>query len=66
MFMPDVHSGDGTEGKGSAVSCSRRTGSVSADIGKDTAFLSERLAQCLRGSPPWCGATFFSHFSPLI
>ena len=39
MFVPDVHSGDGTEGRGSAVSCSRRMGSESADIGKDTAFL---------------------------
>lgn len=39
MFMPDVHSGDGIEGGGSAVSCSRLTGSVSADTGEDTAFL---------------------------
>ena len=39
MFMPDAHSGDGIGGGGSAVSCSRLTGSVSPDTGEDTAFL---------------------------
>ena len=39
MFMPDAHSGGGIEGGGSAVSCSRLTGSVSPDTGEDTAFL---------------------------
>lgn len=39
MFMPDVHSGDVIEGGSSAVSCSRLTGSVSADTGENTAFL---------------------------
>lgn len=38
MFMPDVHSGD-VIGGSSAVSCSRLTGSVSADTGENTALL---------------------------